>query len=747
MDSFVSEGVTNRMKRKYQFDNSLSELDTQDLFSANTRHNLMEDFGETPLKSSRVSHVGSRSFLNTTPTQELNLLKKENNLKDAEIIALRSNITNLENQIAKLSDAARQAKIEFDSEMTKMKTEKERDRTKLTEMRSKVQFVMEREKNTKEEMNRLQVDKDKQILELKTKLVEVQNDKILASDLAQQNTAKLLKEKEDIWNTFYQMMSEKSSLQSKLNEAEAQLALRKTAQAQNEELRKELEEIKQALAEEQQKNKVLENEFSEQEDNIMITKARKSDLDLVPKMKIELEKLRQDNEQLRQNEQNTLLLEEEVRSLKSKLEYAHTMQEKLAALEVENEELQGRLQRWEATDSSGSRRPMSPSSLSRRILESETLQASLVLANGELQSEHTLTLRKLNQAEGEIKRLTLELSAKEQMIALQLEKEKRAWRKDLLLTKERDSYKSLLDSYESEVTVNFDSQRKCQVLKLEEVIAGYKEQNSSLESEIRSLSEKLMTAQIKYEQVKQNFDGVQQSEQQKSSRESEDLIKQLQERIAVLENTLLKTQEERDILEARIEQRDLQGDYDPSKIKIIHFSMNPFAKAQKAHQDELQKLREDNETLKKRNQILEEKGHVADITLQVQEKLKQPSPSKEVEEIKAQLKREETRNKRLMEVFKKTSQEFREICYQLTGYKIDIPCTNQYRLTSMYAESPHDYLLFQQNEKGEILMLQTDFSLTLQEPMEMYLQNQNSIPMFLSHITMDLFGKQTMNLG
>lgn len=63
--------------------------------------------------------------------------------------------------------------------------------------------------------------------------------------------------------------------------------------------------------------------------------------------------------------------------------------------------------------------------------------------------------------------------------------------------------------------------------------------------------------------------------------------------------------------------------------------------------------------------------------------------------MKAQLVREEMRNKRLMEVFKKTSQEFREICYQLTGYKIDIPCSNQYRLTSMYAESQRDYFLFQ----------------------------------------------------
>ena len=54
----------------------------------------------------------------------------------------------------------------------------------------------------------------------------------------------------------------------------------------------------------------------------------------------------------------------------------------------------------------------------------------------------------------------------------------------------------------------------------------------------------------------------------------------------------------------------------------------------------------------------------------------------------------ELKNKRLMEAFKKTSQEIREVCYQLTGYKIDIPTSNQYRLTSMYAESPNDHLLF-----------------------------------------------------
>jgi len=62
--------------------------------------------------------------------------------------------------------------------------------------------------------------------------------------------------------------------------------------------------------------------------------------------------------------------------------------------------------------------------------------------------------------------------------------------------------------------------------------------------------------------------------------------------------------------------------------------------------------------------------------------------------MKAQLTKEEMKNKRLMEVFKQRSQEFREVCYQLTGFRIDIASSNQYKLTSMYAESPEDFFLF-----------------------------------------------------
>ena len=55
----------------------------------------------------------------------------------------------------------------------------------------------------------------------------------------------------------------------------------------------------------------------------------------------------------------------------------------------------------------------------------------------------------------------------------------------------------------------------------------------------------------------------------------------------------------------------------------------------------------------------------------------------------------ETRNKRLMEVFKKKSLEMREAIYRLTGYRVDSTTDNHYKLTNMYVESSEDFFLFE----------------------------------------------------
>lgn len=104
-------------------------------------------------------------------------------------------------------------------------------------------------------------------------------------------------------------------------------------------------------------------------------------------------------------------------------------------------------------------------------------------------------------------------------------------------------------------------------------------------------------------------------------------------------------------------------------------------------------------------------------------------------------------NQRLKEMFKERIASFREAVYLLTGYKIDLYAANnggypRLRLRSMYAEDPDDSLLFQWRDNALELM-ETPFATKLDQKLFDYLSTCNSVPAFLSNITMDLFDNQT----
>lgn len=55
----------------------------------------------------------------------------------------------------------------------------------------------------------------------------------------------------------------------------------------------------------------------------------------------------------------------------------------------------------------------------------------------------------------------------------------------------------------------------------------------------------------------------------------EDALKEvtaLKEQVETLKENVSKLQEEKDVLEYRLEQRALKGDYDPSQVKVLHMT-------------------------------------------------------------------------------------------------------------------------------------------------------------------------------
>ncbi|XP_064818385.1 mitotic spindle assembly checkpoint protein MAD1-like isoform X1 [Oncorhynchus masou masou] len=224
-------------------------------------------------------------------------------------------------------------------------------------------------------------------------------------------------------------------------------------------------------------------------------------------------------------------------------------------------------------------------------------------------------------------------------------------------------------------------------------------------------------------------------------------VNTLRLKIEELEGERQRLEEQNNVLELRLERHNLQGDYNPVKTKVLHFSLNPTSMAKQQRVEEVEALRAEVECLRERLRSLQTGGAVPLAAAAGETSLSLP-PSQEVLDLRKQMETAELKNQRLKEVFQRKIQEFRTVCYVLTGYQIDITTENQYRLTSVYAEHMDDSLLFKASggavgSGGSMQLMETDFSRTLREMVDLHLHHQKSIPAFLSAVTLDLFSRQT----
>jgi mitotic spindle assembly checkpoint protein MAD1 len=214
-------------------------------------------------------------------------------------------------------------------------------------------------------------------------------------------------------------------------------------------------------------------------------------------------------------------------------------------------------------------------------------------------------------------------------------------------------------------------------------------------------------------------------------------IEQLSERVRVLEQRLGK------------------GEYDPHTTRVLHFKDNPKAIAKRRKRDkEIQKLKQEVKELRRQNELLKsatESDSVQAILNELEKTKEELKKTKEqynklhqrFNEAEIQFKEGEIRMQRLQEVCTKKIQEFKEACQSLFGYKIDFDDNlgKRYRLLSIYAEKETDFLLFHWSSKTKSMsLLETEFSKTLLPQMSQFLKG-NSIPAFLSDLTLRLFAK------
>nr|XP_050858169.1 mitotic spindle assembly checkpoint protein MAD1-like isoform X2 [Vespula vulgaris]XP_050858170.1 mitotic spindle assembly checkpoint protein MAD1-like isoform X2 [Vespula vulgaris] len=383
---------------------------------------------------------------------------------------------------------------------------------------------------------------------------------------------------------------------------------------------------------------------------------------------------------LRESVRGKLLLEEQMASITKRLEHTEKIEQQVAMLETKRSELLLRLSEYESIGINGG-----PSTLKRELNRLQQAEAVLMAEEGQLKS-------KLDAAQRECQNLSKNYEqAKQLAVDVTSSKEKlnklvsRLQKKMMLVTRERDSYRQQLDLYEKEMTVDSSNAMLERVPALERTIEGYRDLIAKLEADLESV------------------EGNNQKEE------------------------CNKLREEIERLKGEIEHRTLKGDFN-SNARVLHFTMNPAAIAEQQAEEKQKALLRELEEL--RAKVAAGGAGTIASSLQIQE----IAELKQTHDIKIA---------RLKEAFKASSQEYRQACYQLFGWRVDRTKEGRYKLSSQYAESPDDFLFFHVGEEG-VDLLETAFSATLGTFIERHLQRQHSVPMFLNAVQSELFSQQTM---
>uniref|UniRef100_A0A4W6DKL8 Mitotic spindle assembly checkpoint protein MAD1 n=1 Tax=Lates calcarifer TaxID=8187 RepID=A0A4W6DKL8_LATCA len=490
------------------------------------------------------------------------------------------------------------------------------------------------------------------------------------------------------------------------------------------------------------KIKELERRLALQEQDIAIVKTVKSEVARVPDLEKELKRLRDDNAFLRESRENCSLLKEEVEGLRRKLERMEKTKEELVNMELDKEKLQA----WENLGQSTGLNIRKPEDLSREVIQIQQREIALKEQNYTLNSRVRSVERSQTELRAELSQQrskTLEEQKKrESQDALVRRLQKRV----LLLTKERDGMRAILESYDSELApTEYSPQLSKRLREAEDVLQ--KTQNHNAEMEVSVYQAHFLFCLSQVELELDSLKKQQASAADSSSLATKEEVSILRQKIEDLEAERQRLEEQNNVLEMRLERHNLQGDYDPVKTRVLHLKMNPTAVAKQQRQQEVEALREEVTHLRELVRSLQDGGSLVhsqdDSSMHSSSLGLSLPPSKEILDLRKQMESSELRNQRLKEVFQRKIQEFRTVCYVLTGYQIDITTENQYRLTSVYAEHMDDSLLFKKGSNGSMQLMETEFSKTLGEMVALHLHHQKSIPAFLSAVTLDLFSRQT----
>uniref|UniRef100_A0A8D0Z7G7 Mitotic arrest deficient 1 like 1 n=1 Tax=Sus scrofa TaxID=9823 RepID=A0A8D0Z7G7_PIG len=610
----------------------------------------------------------------------------------AEQIRSKSHLIQVEREKMQMELSHKRARVELERAASTSARSYEREVDRNQELLTRIRQLQEREAEAEEKMKE-QLERYRlcqQSLDAASRKLREEEDSLAEAG----ETISALKGRlsELQWSAMNQEMQVKR-LESEKQELKEQLDLQHKKWQEAQQKVQELQASQDARADQEQRIKDLEQKLSLQEQDAAIVRSMRSELVRLPTMERELRQLREENACLRETREASGLLREELEGLQRRLGRQEKLQENLVNLELENERLLTKLQSWERLGQTTGLSIRTPEELSSFIVELQQRELTLKDRNSTLTSSARGLEKARLQLQEEVRQVSSQLLEERKKRETHEALARRLQKRVLLLTKERDGMRAILGSYDSELTpAEYAPQLTRRLREAEDMVQKVHAHSSEVEVQLSQALEELGGQKQRADALEMELQMLksQAGPAEQSFLFSREEVSALRLKIEELAQERSRLEEDKKLLEAQLERLTLQGDFDQSRTKVLHLSLNPASVARQRFREDWQQLQEECKHLRELVRALEAGGPVpADL-----EAAAGLPSSKEVAELKRQVESAELKNQRLKEVFQTKIQEFRKACYALTGYQVDITTEGQFRLTSMYAERKADCLVF-----------------------------------------------------
>jgi chromosome segregation ATPase len=639
---------------------------------------------------------------------------------------------------------------------------------------------LEHDQELREAQNRADTDFRKAQQAESANIVTSKKFEAMAREMSEAQT-RAANEKQALEKRLRQIQEKAQSLQEEHDEIQEELASSQrqsdhkynTLQAEHKALKENVEEIQtdlqskvDALQTTQKKLGQKEEEIGQLEAEVLRLKAITGDAETLAVIKRELsdqvshiKKLealtREQNTELKQyRKQHKAIevVEEEKRSLQTKLRMMDDVQRQLNEANLRKQTLEEERDSWTSyleaeAATHGELQFESPEDLARAFIQERIERTELINRLGEIKPELTVKEANIQALEDEKAKLQAEIqqlktsgagstpNSNEAKARARLERQK------ALATKEVEFLRAQVKAFDDEERdmqpESFDAAKSEHIKELEDAVDQYRKEVEVLQKELNALEKPpalITTSQKRALEISDTDNDERLGELRRKNRQLQDDLTALSKKQKLIE------------AEYKAQHSQLKKLKEASRTRVLELKSNPTADAEALKLSTVRTLRAANTQLLARldNAIAPPDSVPVSALDAVRD---------ELEELRTQLTSSTKKIARLKQIWSAKSLEFREAVASILGWKLDFMPNGRVKVTSMFkpADDDGENSIVFDGENGTMKVSggeQSVFAGEIRDQIVYWVEGRKEIPCFLSALTLEFWergpGGQTM---